>query len=39
MGVPAQKIWEGDEVFAKFCDICLNHDFTDRTLKLSEILE
>ena len=41
IGVLTKKIWRGDKVLPKFCDICSNHDFqyfTDRTEKLSEIL-
>ena len=28
IGVPAKKIWEGDEVLPKFSVICPNHDFS-----------
>ena len=27
IAVPAQKIWGGNEVLPKFCDVCPNHDF------------
>ena len=26
-GVPSQKIWEGNKVLPKSCDVCPNHDF------------